>query len=136
MPTSGWISQRDGTGSSWSSLKMMLERPTRELCSVWPDLTEQVSPFINWSNPFLNSYLQFQCTFVIKQIVLNLIRRHIMRCLIWFCTVCLCPIKSLMVEQITFKEQQSVNIGFNHCSQLSGVKSFVVAQEQPCEVDS
>ena len=57
--------------------------------------------FINWTNPFtilglLSSNCQLYSNFksiFCKQTVLNLIRCRFPRHLIWFCTVCQCPIK-------------------------------------------
>ena len=56
---------------------------------------------INWTSPFtilvlLGGIFQFYSNFkrnFCKQTVENLIRRRILRRLIWFCTVCLCPTK-------------------------------------------
>ena len=56
---------------------------------------------INWTNLFRNqgllcSRFQFYSNLnrmFCKQTVKNLIRRHVLWRLIWFCTVCRCPIK-------------------------------------------
>ena len=52
----------------------------------------EFSTIINWASPFFSSYSNFTRTFC-KQTVETLIRRHILRHLIWFCPVCLCPSK-------------------------------------------
>ena len=46
---------------------------------------------------FLGGIFHFYSNFkrnLCKQIDENLIRRHILRCLIWFCTICQCPTKN------------------------------------------
>ena len=57
--------------------------------------------FINWTSPFpilgllggmFHFYSNFKSNFC-EQTVENLIRCHILRRLVWFCTVCGCPTK-------------------------------------------
>ena len=63
------------------------------------------STLISWASPFpfkgllggifFPFYSNFNRTFC-KQIVESLIRRRILRRLVWFCTVCRCPIKKTL----------------------------------------
>ena len=54
-------------------------------------LDESISNFrvVGWYFHFYSNFKRNFC----KQTVENLIRRHVLRCLIWFCTVCRCPTK-------------------------------------------
>ena len=75
---------------------------------------------INWTSPFpilgvLGSifffiFIQILIHFF-KQTVLNLIRRRVLRRLIWFCTVCRCPTKKTLTKNtgtLVFLQELSV----------------------------
>ena len=85
---------------------------------------------INWTSPFpilwllggiFHFYLNFQRNFC-KQTVENLIRRRILRRLIWFCTVCRCSTKKL----IWVKPLYSGN--FRKQSQKTGIRMYLFAK--------
>ena len=82
---------------------------------------------INWTSPFpilglLGGIFHFYSNFnkiLCKQTVKTLIRRHIL-CLIWVCTVCICPTKRTLglygliksdklEDKLTFKMREDIS---------------------------
>ena len=89
-----------------SALEYMQEMQCTHLCKMYFPIN------INWTSLFpilvlLGGIFHFDSNFkrnFCNQTVENLIRRRILRRLIWFCTVCQCPTKRTLARLIWVKQ--------------------------------
>ena len=89
---------------------------------------------INLNSPFLfegmlggifHVYSNFKINYC-EQTVENLIRRRVLRCLIWFCTVCLCPTErtlGLIIYWLS-NERNSRGLRFKRSTRLFQITHF------------